>query len=173
MNYYLNVNIEKQRDKKIRLMQPHLTKEIVRDVKINHSNMKSQTPVDSSKIFHRQENNPPHNNDRFRYFSISRKQNFLENITWIDIAYASHQCTHFREDMRAVHRDAILYPRKKFTGTIEEGLLLKPNDSNSFEVYANEKFDGDWNRLTAPYNTSTAKSRTGYVVTFANYPIVW
>jgi hypothetical protein len=41
------------------------------------------------------------------------------------------------------------------------------------QVYADTDFCGSWNKATAPQDISTAKSRTGYIVNFADCPILW
>jgi hypothetical protein len=40
-------------------------------------------------------------------------------------------------------------------------------------VYADADFAGNWNKSTAAQDISTAKSRTGFVITFAGCPILW
>jgi len=53
-----------------------------------------------------------------------------------------------------------------------EGIYLRPTDK-SFGYWVNADFCGLWNRKNAQDDPSTAKSRTGYVVTYAGCPIVW
>ena len=43
----------------------------------------------------------------------------------------------------------------------------------SFDVYAEANFCGLWNKLTSLFDTSVAKSRSGYVILFANCPLIW
>jgi hypothetical protein len=50
---------------------------------------------------------------------------------------------------------------------------LDPTSTKSLEVYADADFAGNWNKGTAPDDPSTAKSRTGFVITFAGCPITW
>ena len=56
--------------------------------------------------------------------------------------------------------------------TKDEGIYLEKND-NSFECWADADYSGLWNKDTAKYNLSTAKSRTGYVIWYTGCPIVW
>ena len=51
-NDYLGVNIKKQKYGTIKLMQPHLMKDIIRDVKLNRHAKIRQMPVASIKILH-------------------------------------------------------------------------------------------------------------------------
>jgi len=41
------------------------------------------------------------------------------------------------------------------------------------DMFADADFAGNWLKSTAPYDVGTAKSRTGYVLTFADCPITW
>jgi len=52
-------------------------------------------------------------------------------------------------------------------------LIFDPHIDKSIEVYADADFSGNWNRITACEDPSTSKSRTGYIITFANCPITW
>ena len=50
---------------------------------------------------------------------------------------------------------------------------MDPRTDNSLETYADANFAGNWNKSTAEHDISTAKSRTGFVITFAGCPILW
>jgi hypothetical protein len=58
-------------------------------------------------------------------------------------------------------------------GTTDKGIILDPNHDESFKVYADADFAGKWNKLMAHKDPSTAKSRSGYVILFADCPIIW
>jgi len=52
---------------------------------------------------------------------------------------------------------------------------LDPKENKSFEAFADADADfaGNCNSQTAMDDPSTAKSRTGSVITYASYPILW
>ena len=50
---------------------------------------------------------------------------------------------------------------------------MKPNDAVSFDCYMDADFCGLWNRRTAHLDPVTAKSRTGFVIRFADCPLTW
>lgn len=54
-----------------------------------------------------------------------------------------------------------------------EGLILDPQSNKSIECYADADFSGNYIKHTAADDPSTAKSRTGYIITFAGVPIIW
>ena len=43
----------------------------------------------------------------------------------------------------------------------------------SFDLWCDQDFTGNWLPKTAHVDLSTAKSRTGFVITFAGCPIAW
>ena len=63
-------------------------------------------------------------------------------------------------------------PKKSYTQAVnqqvkylkaigDECLFFKPSKEKSLECYVDDDFCGNWNKLTAAEDTSTAKSRTG------------
>jgi hypothetical protein len=99
--------------------------------------------------------------------------NFLEKGTRPDIAYATHQCARFSDDTRTSHEDAVMWLCKCLLATKDDGIIYDPKRNQSIEVYADADFCGSWNKVTAPQDISTSKSRTGYIVYFSACPIVW
>ena len=86
-----------------------------------------------------------------------RKLNFPKKSTRPDIAYAAHKCTRFSQDPWASHRDAIIHLVNYLKAINTQGITLDPEGSNSFEVYANANFCGNWHHPTAGNDPSTAR----------------
>jgi hypothetical protein len=168
---YLGVHVTKLSDGKLKLWQPHLIEQIISDVKLP-KNMVRSTPALASKILQRDETAPSFQGN-FHYRSIIGKLNFLEKSTRPDIAYAVHQCARFCEDPKQTHADAVLHLIKYLSATRDKGIILDPKHDQSFEVYADADFAGNWHKFTAHTDPSTAKSRSGYVILFAGCPIMW
>ena len=99
--------------------------------------------------------------------------NYLERGTRPDITYATHQCAHFCEDPREPHGRAVEHIVKYLKKTKHRGIILDPDRAKSLEVYADADFSGNWNKNTAEHDSSTAKSRTGYIILYAGCPIIW
>jgi hypothetical protein len=57
-------------------------------------------------------------------------------------------------------------------GTRDLGIILDPREQ-SLECYADASFGGDWHRPTAAFKKTTARSRTGYLITYCGCPIIW
>jgi hypothetical protein len=45
--------------------------------------------------------------------------------------------------------------------------------NQSFDVYADDSFTGDWDQVNAESDPDTARSRTGYVILYASCPVIW
>jgi hypothetical protein len=65
------------------------------------------------------------------------------------------------------------WKEKSLLGTKNEGLILHPDPSKSFEVHVDCEIAGNWVKEDAMNDPSTAKSRTGYVISYQGCPITW
>jgi hypothetical protein len=101
------------------------------------------------------------------------KLNFLEKSTRPEIAYAVHQCARFSSNPKKSHANAIKYLCRYLMGTKDKGLILRADPSKSFEVHVDCDFAGNWVKEDAMNDPSTAKSRTGYVISYGGCPIIW
>jgi hypothetical protein len=52
-------------------------------------------------------------------------------------------------------------------------ILMPTLEGNTFQVWVDADFLGLWNKETAPHDPSTARSRTGFVITYAGCPVAW
>jgi len=169
---YLGVNIERLKDGRIKLSQPHLIDQILQDVGLSTRSRTRPTPAKSTVILHRDEAGKPFDGS-FHYPSVIGKLNYLEKTSRPDISYATHQCARFSSDPKQSHADAVLYLAQYLKGTRNDGIILDPKQLKCLECYADADFSGNWNKITAPDDASTAKSRTGFVITLAGCPLYW
>ena len=77
------------------------------------------------------------------------------------------------EKPKAVHGHAVKHIGRYLLGTRNKGLIFDPNPANLFECYVDADYCGNWNRTIAMEHIDTARSRTGYVVTFGDCPVIW
>ena len=56
--------------------------------------------------------------------------------------------------------------------TRDKGIIFKPT-GQSFDVYVDSDYVGNWDKETAADDIDTARSRTGYVIIYAGCPIIW
>jgi hypothetical protein len=168
---YLGVKVDHLENGTIKLSQPHLIQQVLDDLGFNERTGTKPTPAASTVKLSRDLHGEPFG-EEWHYRSVIGKLNFLEKATRLDIAYAVHQCARFSTDPKASHAAAIKRLGKYLLGTKDKGLILNPRD-HSFDCFCDADFCGNWDRVNADVDPSTAKSRTGYVITYAGCPIVW
>jgi hypothetical protein len=113
--------------------------------------------------------------EEFHYRLVIGKANFLEKSTRPDIAVAVHQCARFSSDPKQSHPDAVRYFGTYLQGTKDEGIYPGPNDDKSFECWVDANFLGQYEKgaKDMKFDAMTAKSRTGFIITYAGCPITW
>ena len=52
-------------------------------------------------------------------------------------------------------------------------MIFKPDGNQSLKVHVDADFAGNWDKSIAQHDSSTARSRHGYIISFAGCPIVW
>jgi hypothetical protein len=57
--------------------------------------------------------------------------------------------------------------------TKDKGLILRADPSKSFEVHVHCNFAGNWVKEDAMNDPSTAKSGTGYIISYGGCPVLW
>jgi len=77
----------------------------------------------------------------------------------------------FFQDPHSPHSHAIKYPAKYLQGTSDKGIILTPEKTNSIKLYANTDWFGNWRKKHSKVDELTTKSRTGFVLFFAGYPL--
>ncbi|KAI2493616.1 hypothetical protein MHU86_20940 [Fragilaria crotonensis] len=155
----------------MRLSQPHLIQQILNDIGFKDNTKPKRTPAPSTTILHRDTDGPDFE-EEWAYRSVVGKLNFLEKSTRGDLSYAVHQCARFSANPKHSHAEAIRHIGRYLVGTKDKGIILNPTTA-SFDCYVDADFCGTWNPDTAEGDSSTSKSRTGYVIKYAGCPIVW
>jgi hypothetical protein len=87
--------------------------------------------------------------------------------------YAVHQIAKYSSDPRTEHGEAIIYLVRYLKATRHLGLKFIPDASKGFQCYCDADFSGNWNKEFAPTDPSTAKSRSGWIIFYANCPVIW
>jgi hypothetical protein len=180
---YLGVHIEKLSDGRIKLSQPHLIQQILKDLNLEHSDRNSQEvryqaksqniPAPSTVNLQRDINGEPHK-EKWSYRSVISKLNYLEKSSCPDLAYTVHNAATFSADPKKTHSLAVKRIGCYLLGTTKDkGLIMTPDLNRSIEVFADADFAGLYDPETALYDPVTAKSRTGYIVKYMGCPFIW
>ena len=171
---FLGMIFSKKNDHEFHITQTHLIDQIVKDTGLAGTQFKCpQSPSPSTVILQRNQNEKSFDNKRFHYRSVIGKLNYLEKSSRPDIAYAAHQCSRFSQDPKESHAQAVIHLVKYLYGTREKGIIMKPQQNKELVCHVDADFCGNWHKLTAPDDASTAKSRTGFLITYAGCPVSW
>jgi hypothetical protein len=169
---YLGVKISRPTSETIELKQPHLIQQILDNMDMKPNTKTKDKAAPSSTILRRDLDGEPIG-EKWDYRSVIGKLNFLKKSTCPEIAYAVHQCARFSANPRHSHANAIKYLCRYLMATKDKGLILCPHVSKSFEVHVDCNFAGNWVKEDAMEDPSTAKSRTGYDISYGGCPIIW
>ena len=172
MDTYLGVKITRPTPDTIELTQPHLIQQILDDMGMKSNSKTKDKAAPSSTILRRDLNGVPIA-ESWDYRSIVGKLNFLEKSTRPEIAYAVHQCARFCSNPKQSHANALKYLCRYLLATKHKGLLLHADPNKSFEVHVDCDFAGNWIKDDAMSDPSTAKSRTGYIISYGGCPVLW
>ncbi len=168
---YVGVNIEKQQDGSFNMTQPNIIKSILHELNFVENTKSQLIPASGGTIVKDGADQEPHKAD-WSYRRIIGKLNFLASSCRPELSCIVHQCARFSSDPRTNHTEAIKQIARYLKGTENNGIKLQPTD-NKFKVYVDADFGGLWDKEIAADRPITSKSRTGYVVTYADCPIVW
>ena len=169
---YLGINFRKESNGTLKLTQPQLIDDILKEVGITETTRTKPTPAASTKLLTRDIHLPKFNNS-FNYRRVIGQLNYLEKGSRPDISYAVHQCARFSSDPRQSHADAVIHICKYLHGTRDEGLIINPSKDLNLKCYADADFIGNYCKGTAHLDVSTSKSRTGFIIFFCDCPIIW
>jgi hypothetical protein len=170
---FLGVKIEKCDDGSFRLTQPHLIDSILKDLRLQGPGTATKDIPAPTSVLLRRHTHSEDFDRHFDYRSVIGKLNYLEKCTRPDIAYATHQCARFCIDPKKEHGKAVKWIGRYLLATKDKGLILRPDPSKALECYADADFAGNWHKEDAEIDIDTARSRTGYLVTFAGCPLTW
>ncbi|GFH44538.1 hypothetical protein CTEN210_01012 [Chaetoceros tenuissimus] len=165
---YLGINFTKLEGNKLKMTQPQLIDQVIEQVQgesIGKFSPKS-TPAVSSRLLHR-DINAPVCKGSFHYRSVIGKLNYLEKGTRPDITYATHAAARFCSDPRITHEMAVSHITRYLQDTKDEGIIIDPDAERTLEVYADADFVGNYNKSTAKFDPSTAKSSEYYALSQA------
>ena len=106
------------------------------------------------------------------YASVKGMMLYLASNTRPDIYFAVHQCAWFTHNTKVSHETHLKRICWYLQGTKNNGLVFNPSKKLVVDCYADADFAGLWVHED-PQHPICARSRTGFVVTFANCPLLW
>ena len=167
---FLGVHIERDETKRtVILTQRGLIKRIVDALGIGHLPVK-QTPAAYGALPMDEHGEPPQG--KYNYASIVGMIGYLHGHTRPDITFAASQCARFTHNTRRSHEIALERIGQYLKGTMDKGLILNPSDDFNIDCFVDADFAGLYS-YEDPSKPSSVKSRTGYVIKYANCPVIW
>jgi len=100
------------------------------------------------------------------------KMLYVEKSTRPDISCAVHQCARFSAKPKAKHAEAVKRIGRYLLGTKDKGLIMKPNQEG-MECWVDASHASEWSNKAAIDDSNTARSRMGYLITYAGCPMHW
>ena len=97
---------------------------------------------------------------------------YLASNTRPDISFAVHQCARFTHNTKVSHETAVKRICRYIQGTKDNSLVFNPSKKLVVDCYADVDFAGLWGHEDTQ-DPICARSRTGFVVTFSNFPLLW
>ena len=79
----------------------------------------------------------------------------------------------FSASPKVEHGKATKWLGRYLLGTKDKGIILTPDPSKGMEIYADADFAGAWDPKLAGEDIDTARSRHGYIITYAGVPLLW
>jgi Reverse transcriptase (RNA-dependent DNA polymerase) len=170
---FLGMTIDRKEDGSFELTQKRLIASILKDLGLDRSNVTPKTtPTASSKILSKHPSSPAFDG-HFHYRSVIGKLNYLEKSTRPDIAYAVHQCARFASDPRYEHGQAVKWLGRYLYGTRDQGIIFKPTKTSSLNLFVDSDWSGLWDKTIAATDSSTARSRHGFILEYCGCPLIW
>ena len=110
--------------------------------------------------------------ETWSYPSIVGMMLYLSTNTRPDISFAVSQVARFNHSPKKSHATAIKTIVRYLHRTSDKGTIVRPTGDLSVDCYVDADFAGLHGR-DPDYAPSSAKSRTGYIITLGGCPILW
>ena len=172
MERYLGVEITRHADKSgFTMTQPHLIERVLEAANIDlRMTNKRDTPAVLPLLS--KDENGPERKHTWKYRTLTGMLGYLQHTTRPDISMATHQCARFNNDPKLCHERAIKRICKYLLGTMDKGIVFKPDITKGLECHVDADFAGGWSSGDHT-NPEAVLSRTGFVISYAGCPIYW
>ena len=166
---FLGIKFEKNAtDGTLTLTQKGLIQKIVEATGMSDSNY-NWTPANQVALGIDPEGSPMQ--EAWSYRSIVGMLLYLSTNTRPDIAYAVSQVARFSHNPKKSHASAVKTIVRYLNRTKNMGTIVKPTNDLSIDCYVDADFAGLHGR-DPDHSPSSAKSRTGYIITLSGCPIL-
>ena len=130
-----------------------------------------ETPIPSNNILHMDEKGPARKQP-LNYRFVIGMLNFLSSSKRPDILFIVQQCTIFCTSPRLIREQAVKRVIRYLSRTENKGIEVNIGKPNGMEYNVDADFCGNYHKDNSEDPTNLL-SRTGFVILYTNYPIVW
>jgi hypothetical protein len=168
---YLGVDVKRHKDGRIELTQTHLIQRLLEVIGMDPKTVNSRpTPAIKPLLFKDVDGLTRKYN--WNYRQAVGMLNYLTSTSRPDLAMAVHQCARFCIDPKLSHERAIQRIGKYLIGTLDKGIIFKPDITKGVECFVDADFAGGWNQADA-IDAGSVLSRSGFVIMYAGCPLTW
>jgi hypothetical protein len=108
----------------------------------------------------------------FDYRNVTGKLLYLEKSTRPDMSCTVHQCVIHCSSPKIQHTITVKRIGRYLQATKDKWLIMKPNQEG-IEFWEDAVHLSEWNNRTALDDPNSARSRMGYIITYAGCPMHW
>lgn len=170
---FLGVNLERDEETGLlEMKQTGLIDRVIAALGLDDGMAKGKlTPAESTPLVKNEEGTPA--SGTFNYASVVGMLLYLAGHTRPDIAYAVNCCARYMFCPKHSHEQALKRIGRYLKATRTRGLVLNPSsDKCKLDCYPDADFAGMYGH-EKPTDPACAKSRTGFVINFADCPVLW
>ena len=165
---FLGIKFERQ-EEKIIMTQKGLISKILKTADMEDCNPNYvpaiQTPLGTDK------DGPPME-EKWNYRAIVGMLLYLSGNTRPDITFAVSQVARFSNDPKKSHATAVKTILRYLKGTANRGMIMRPTQWFEFDLHCDADYCGLY-KQEDDYDSTSVKSRSGYVITLSGCPVVW
>jgi hypothetical protein len=166
---YLGIDYKKMPDgKSLMYTQTGLIDRIIEAADLTDANP-APTPIVSG--LGKCKDSPPFSGN-FNYRSLVGMIIYLYNTTRPDIGFAISSCARFSHNPKVEHGEALKRIVRYLKKTKHAGMVIRPSDSNVINAYSDADYAGLYG-IEDPEDPTSCRSRTGFLVTLGDNPLVW
>ena len=172
LDKYLGVEISRLPDGQgFKLTQPYLIERVLEAANIDLRMTNSRSTPAVLPLLSRDEEGPERKHD-WKYRTLTGMLGYLQHTSRPDISMATHQCARFNANPKLCHERAVKRICKYLLGTMDKGIIFRPDHSKGLECHVDADFAGGWADGDSS-NPESVLSRTGFIISYAGCPIYW
>jgi len=167
---FLGIKMNYLDDGSIELRQDGLADRIINALGLDELSNPSWTPTDATPLGADKDGDPF--SEEFNYRSVVGMMLYLSGNSYPEISFAVSQCARFVQHPTVKHGAALKKIGRYLLGNRGKGLIIKPTQDLTLELFADADFAGLWNHED-PLDPVSVRSRTGYIITLGGAPLLW